>query len=139
MWCHDHSSRHTWSTSHTYRRVFDSPIEGLLDRLRAQGSKLVMEVPTIPRSRHYPEFNCETLPQTLRQAGIGDTHLTEPGGARHGQRDSPNMGWRNPSFRGYADDRQTPEFEVGLDTLMTAGEREPVILTVLEDTVHEAL
>lgn len=49
------------------------------------------------------------------------------------------MGWRNPSFRGYADDRQTPEFEVGLDTLMTAGEREPVILTVLVDTVRETL
>lgn len=49
------------------------------------------------------------------------------------------MGWRNPLFRGYADDRQTPEFEVGFDTLMTAGKREPVILTVLVDTVRETL
>ena len=114
------------------------PIDGLLDRLRAQGIKLVMEVPTIPRSRHYPEFNCETLPQTLRQTGIGDTHLPEPGGSACAAEFSEH-GLAQSLVPGICHDMQTPEFEVGLDTLMTAGEREPVILTVLEDTVHEAL
>ena len=115
------------------------PIDALLDRLRAQGIKRVINVQTIPRSRHHPPFNRETLSQTLHQDGIDDTHLPEPVGLRYAQRDFPNMGWRSTSFRGYADYMQTPEFEVGLDTLMTGGEREPVILTRLEDTVCETL
>ncbi|MDQ6735845.1 MAG: DUF488 domain-containing protein [Nitrospirota bacterium] len=108
------------------------PIEAFLDLLRAQGVKRVIDVRTIPRSRHNPQFNRETLPQTLRQAGIGYTHLPELGGLRHAQRDSPNMGWRNTSFRGYADYMQTPAFEAGLDTLMTAGEREPIVVMCAE-------
>ncbi|MGH7257427.1 MAG: DUF488 family protein [Nitrospiraceae bacterium] len=107
-------------------------IDAFLDLLRAQGIKRVMDVRTIPRSRHNPQSNRETLPQTLREAGIGYTHLPELGGLRHAQRDSPNLGWRNLSFRGYADYMQTPEFEVGLDQLMTAGEREPIVVMCAE-------
>jgi len=107
-------------------------IEVFLDLLRAQGVKRVIDVRTIPRSRHNPQFNRETLPLTLRQAGIGYTHLPELGGLRHARQDSPNMGWRNTSFRGYADYMQTPEFEVGLDTLMTAGERESIVVMCAE-------
>jgi uncharacterized protein (DUF488 family) len=107
-------------------------IEAFLDLLRAQGVKRVIDVRTIPRSRHNPQFSRETLSQTLRQAGIGYTHLPELGGLRHAQRDSPNMGWRNTSFRGYADYMQTPEFEAGLDTLMAAGEREPIVVMCAE-------
>jgi len=107
-------------------------IEALLDLLRAQGVKRVIDVRTIPRSRHNPQFNRETIPQTLRQARIGYTHLPELGGLRHARQDSPNMGWRNTSFRGYADYMQTPEFEAGLDTLMTAGEREPIVVMCAE-------
>ena len=107
-------------------------IEVFLDLLRAQGVKRVIDVRTIPRSRHNPQFNRETLPLALRQAGIGYTHLPELGGLRHARQDSPNMGWRNTSFRGYADYMQTPEFEVGLDTLMTAGERESIVVMCAE-------
>jgi len=107
-------------------------IEAFLDLLQAQGVKRVIDVRTIPRSRHNPQFNRETLPQMLRQAGIGYTHLPELGGLRHARQDSANMGWRNTSFRGYADYMQTPEFEVGLDTLMTAGEREPIVVMCAE-------
>jgi uncharacterized protein (DUF488 family) len=107
-------------------------IEAFLGLLRAQGVKRVIDVRTIPRSRQNPQFNRETLPQTLCQVGMGYTHLPELGGLRHGRRDSPNMGWRNTSFRGYADYMQTPEFEVGLDTLMTAGKREPIVVMCAE-------
>jgi uncharacterized protein (DUF488 family) len=107
-------------------------IEVFLDLLRAQGVKRVIDVRTIPRSRHNPQFNRETLPLTLRQAGIGYTHLPELGGLRHARQDSPNMGWRNTSFRGYADYMQTSEFEAGLDTLMAAGEREPIVVMCAE-------
>ena len=107
-------------------------IEAFLNLLRAQEVKRVIDVRTIPRSRHNPQFNRETLSETLRQAGIGYTHLSELGGLRHARRDSPNMGWRNNSFRGYADYMQTPEFEIGLNTLMTAGEREPIVIMCAE-------
>ena len=56
------------------------PIDGLLDRLRAQGIKLVMDVRTILRLRHHPEFNRETLPQTLRRDGIWRYSSTRTGG-----------------------------------------------------------
>lgn len=107
-------------------------IEAFLGLLRAQGVKRVIDVRTIPRSRQNPQFNRETLPQTLRQVGMGYTHLPELGGLRHARRVSTNMGWRNTSFRGYADYMQTPEFEVGLDTLMTAGKREPIVVMCAE-------
>ena len=61
------------------------PIDAFLDLPQAQGTKRVMDVRTIPRSRHNPQFNRETLPQALRQAGIGYTHLSELGGLRHAQ------------------------------------------------------
>ena len=108
------------------------PIDAFLDRLRAQGLKRVREVRTIPRSRQHPQFNCETLPHTLRQAGMGDTHLPKLGGLRHAKRDSPNRDWHNISFRGYADDLQTPALEVGLDTVMTARERESIVVMYAE-------
>jgi len=75
-------------------------------------------VRTVPRSRHNPQFNCDTLRETLRQAGIEYAHLAELGGLRKARTDSTNTGWRNPSFRGYADYMETPEFENGLARLM---------------------
>jgi uncharacterized protein (DUF488 family) len=75
-------------------------------------------VRTIPRSRHNPQFNRETLPAVLAQAGIGYAHLPELGGRRRPRPDSPNAGWRNDSFRGFADYMQTPEFAEGLRRLV---------------------
>jgi uncharacterized protein (DUF488 family) len=86
--------------------------------LRAHGIQRVVDVRTIPRSRHNPQFNRELLSTKLRSARIGYVHLGKLGGLRHARRDSPNMGWRNTSFRGFADYMQTPDFEKGLQRLM---------------------
>ena len=86
--------------------------------LRAHGIKRVIDVRSIPRSRHNPQFNRETLSAKLRSARIGYVHLRKLGGLRHARRDSPNMGWRNASFRGFADYMQTSDFEVGLHRLL---------------------
>jgi uncharacterized protein (DUF488 family) len=95
-----------------------------LEILRAQRVKRVIDVRSIPRSRHNPQFNRETLSTKLRAARIGYVHLRKLGGLRHARRDSSNMGWRNTSFRGFADYMQTPEFEAGLHRLMKlAGHR----------------
>jgi len=89
-----------------------------LDLLRAHRVKRIIDVRSIPRSRHNPQFNREILSAKLRSARIGYVHLRKLGGLRHARRDSPNMGWRNASFRGFADYMQTSEFESGLHRLL---------------------
>ena len=101
----------------------------LLDLLRAHGVKRVIDVRSIPRSRHNPQFNRETLARKLRSARIGYVHLQKLGGLRHTHRDSPNTGWRNPSFRGFADYMQTSEFEAGLHRLIKlAGQKRSAMM-----------
>jgi uncharacterized protein (DUF488 family) len=100
-----------------------------LEILRAHSIKRVVDVRSIPRSRHNPQFNRETLSRKLRAARIGYVHLRKLGGLRHARRDSPNMGWRNASFRGFADYMQTSEFEAGLLRLMKlAGQKKCAIM-----------
>src|ERR1700675_503562 len=109
-----HSTR-TWKT--------------FLDLLRAHRVKRVIDVRSIPRSRRNPQFNRETLSKKLRAARIGYVHLRKLGGLRHARRDSPNMGWRNSSFRGFADYMQTSEFAAGLHRLMKmAAEKRSAIM-----------
>ena len=79
--------------------------------------KLLVDVRTVPRSRHNPQFNRDALPDTLAAAGIGYLHLGELGGLRKPRKDSRNTGWRNLSFRGYADYMETQAFEDGLACL----------------------
>ena len=94
------------------------PWEEFRDILRAHGIQRLIDVRTVPRSRHNPQFNRDTLSKKLRNAKIGYVHLKSLGGLRRARRDSPNGGWRNASFRGYADYMQTPEFADGLQRLM---------------------
>lgn len=89
-----------------------------LEILRVHRVKRVIDIRSIPRSRHNPQFNKETLRTKLRSARIGYVHLRKLGGLRRARRDSPNMGWRNTSFRGFADYMQTPEFDAGLERLI---------------------
>ena len=86
--------------------------------LRAHHVARVIDVRSIPRSRHNPQFEQKTLRRKLRTAKIGYVHLRKLGGRRHARKDSVNMGWRNASFRGYADYMQTAEFETGLERLI---------------------
>jgi uncharacterized protein (DUF488 family) len=92
--------------------------KAFLELLRAHGVKRVIDVRSIPGSRRNPQFNRETLRTKLRAAKIGYVHLRKLGGLRHARRDSPNMGWRNTSFRGFADYMQTSEFDAGLQRLI---------------------
>jgi uncharacterized protein (DUF488 family) len=86
--------------------------------LEAHGVKLLVDVRTVPRSRHNPQFNRETLPATLEDAGIAYVHMPALGGLRKPRKDSANTAWRKDSFRGYADYMQTPEFAAALDGLI---------------------
>jgi uncharacterized protein (DUF488 family) len=86
----------------------------------------------VPRSRHNPQFNRDTLPAALKAAGISYAHVAGLGGFRHTHPGSLNMGWRNVSFRGFADYMQTPEFEENLMGLIEQASRERIALMCAE-------
>ncbi len=92
-------------------------LDGFVRLLQSRAVACVADVRTVPRSRHNPQFNRETLPEALRAYGIAYVSLPALGGLRHPRADSPNTGWRNASFRGFADYMATPEFAAGLGEL----------------------
>jgi uncharacterized protein (DUF488 family) len=94
------------------------PVERLIRILLAHSITMLVDIRRIPRSRHNPQFNSDALEKSLREGGIGYVHLNELGGLRRPAKDSKNTGWKNLSFRGYADYMQTEEFEAGLDRLI---------------------
>lgn len=108
------------------------PIEEFLAILKAHGVELLVDVRTVPRSRHNPQFNREVLPQSLTSAGIRYEHMPGLGGLRHPRKDSPNTGWRNLSFRGYADYMQTNEFVENLDVLQKWDQTQRVAIMCAE-------
>jgi uncharacterized protein (DUF488 family) len=101
--------------------------------LRHYGVATLVDVRTMPRSRHNPQFNLEELTTALPEAGIAYVHLARLGGLRRGLgADSPNTGWRNASFRAYADYMQTADFALGLDELHGIALKGPVALMCAE-------
>jgi uncharacterized protein (DUF488 family) len=94
------------------------PIERFIALLDAYGIRRLADVRTVPRSRRNPQFNADALASSLRAQNIEYVPLPALGGLRHASKDSPNTGWRNESFRGYADYMQTHAFEEGLDALI---------------------
>src|SRR6185312_1567059 len=92
----------------------------------------VVDVRTVPRSRHNPQFNKASLPLALKKVGLGYSHMPGLGGLRHAQRDSFNSGWRNASFRGFAGYMQTPEFKLSLEELIQLAKQERVALMCAE-------
>jgi uncharacterized protein (DUF488 family) len=107
-------------------------LEDFIDLLKIHGVKMIVDVRTVPRSRHNPQFNLEALPEALKSVSIGYKHMPGLGGLRHAQRDSPNMGWRNASFRGFADYMQTEAFEKNLEKLMGLVQRRRICLMCAE-------
>jgi uncharacterized protein (DUF488 family) len=108
------------------------PIEEFVRMLAAHGIRQLVDVRTIPRSRRNPQFNRENLPASLEAAGIGYLHMPGLGGLRHARKDSINTGWRNASFRGYADYMQTPEFDENLNDLMQLASKAPSAIMCAE-------
>jgi uncharacterized protein (DUF488 family) len=108
------------------------PIEEFIQILQAHGIRRLVDVRTIPKSRHNPQFEGEALARSLKSAGIEYTHLPGLGGLRHPRKDSINNGWRNASFRGYADYMQTPEFAANLDRLLAIAREAPTAIMCAE-------
>jgi len=107
-------------------------LEEFIGLLQAHAATRVVDARTIPRSRHNPQFNKDSLPDSLKKAGLGYVHMPGLGGLRHAKGDSVNMGWRNASFRGYADYMQTPEFGQNVKELIRLAEHERIAIMCAE-------
>lgn len=108
------------------------PIDEFVRLLKAHGVQRVVDVRTIPRSRHNPQFNRDQLSPALHRRKIHYRHMSGLGGLRRARPDSANAGWRNASFRGYADYMQTPEFEDSLAECIDLAKKERVVLMCAE-------
>ena len=107
-------------------------IEAFIELLVAHGVTQLVDVRTVPRSRHNSQFNVETLPGRVAAVNIGYAHAPGLGGFRRSTPDSPNVGWRNLSFRGYADYMQTADFADNLVSLIELAQRDRVALMCAE-------
>jgi uncharacterized protein (DUF488 family) len=108
------------------------PIDSFIELLVSNNIVRVLDVRTVPRSRHNPQFNRDALPASLEAAGIAYSHLQGLGGLRHAHIDSLNLGWHNLSFRGYADYMQTPEFAENVEQVAKLAATERCVLMCAE-------
>jgi uncharacterized protein (DUF488 family) len=106
--------------------------EEFIELLQSNGVRQILDIRTIPKSRRNPQFNSDSLAMSLGAVGIGYVHMKELGGLRHAKADSINIGWRNASFRGYADYMQTPEFAKALDHAIVLAKKTPSALMCAE-------
>src|SRR5258706_12591240 len=107
-------------------------LEEFLAILAEYQIKLVVDVRTVPRSRRVPQFNIDNLSDFLPRHQIEYLHMPALGGLRKTHPDSPNTGWRNHSFRGYADYMQPPPLECGLNELFDQASKRPTAIMCAE-------
>lgn len=108
------------------------PIGDFVHLLHAHGVEQLIDVRTIPKSRRNPQFNREELAKSLEREHIAYHHFPDLGGLRHARKDSLNTGWKNASFRGYADYMQSAPFEEGLSGLIDAAKAKPTVIMCAE-------
>lgn len=108
------------------------PLAEFIALLAAHSVTRLIDVRSVPRSRHNPQFNGDTLPVALEAAGIHYEHIAGLGGFRHTSSESLNLGWQNASFRGYADYMQSAEFAQNLASLMKLAKQERVAIMCAE-------
>ncbi|PYI65232.1 DNA repair protein [Arthrobacter livingstonensis] len=108
------------------------PIDEFIALLKAHGVKKLVDVRTIAKSRRNPQFMEESLAASLRAEGLTYRRAKALGGLRHVRKDSPNGGWRNKSFQGYADYMQTTEFAEAVDALVDRAKHSDLVIMCAE-------
>lgn len=101
-----------WTIGHSTRDFAD-----FVTMLQSFQIEILADVRSYPGSRKFPQFNKESLQQTLPENGIEYVHLSKLGGRRKVQEDSKNTAWRDPAFRGFADYMDTEDFREGMEEL----------------------
>lgn len=108
------------------------PFEKFLEMLLAHGIELVADVRTVPRSSHNPQYNSDVLAAGLRENNIVYRPFPALGGLRHPRKESPNRGWRNDTFRGFADYMQRSEFGKAIEELIALTREQEVVVLCAE-------
>ena len=108
------------------------PIERFVALLTSYGIDCLADVRTVPRSRHNPQFNADALEASLGAAAIEYVPMPALGGLRRPDKNSINAGWRNTSFRGYADYMQTDAFRDALEALIGLSREKRVAIMCAE-------
>jgi uncharacterized protein (DUF488 family) len=108
------------------------PIERFVALLKVYDIERLVDIRTIPGSRHNPQFNDTALADTLKAEHLEYLHMRALGGLRRARKDSPNTGWRNANFRGYADYMQTEAFQNALESLIDMSRRKRVAIMCAE-------
>ena len=108
------------------------PIERFIALLKTYGVELLADIRTVPHSRHNPQFNDTAMADSLTAAHLEYVPMAALGGLRHTRQDSTNTGWRNKSFRGYADYMQTEEFQDALEVLTKMSRQKRVAIMCAE-------
>ena len=116
---HNRSSAVTKMAFDTYTMGFSNRTwEQTIEILRAFHIRRLVDIRTLPGSKHTPWFNLEHLKAALPANGVEYIHMKNLGGLRKPRKESTlNSAWQNTGFRGYADYMQTEEFEVALAEL----------------------
>lgn len=107
-------------------------IEKFIDMLQAHNIEEIVDVRSIPKSRHNPQFSQDNLKVSLEKVDINYKHLKQLGGLRRTVKESLNLAWHNTSFRGYADYMSSEEFEEGLETLVNIARSKTVAVMCAE-------
>lgn len=97
------------------------PIERFIALLQDYGIARLVDIRTVPGSRHNSQYAAGVLASSLAAAQLDYVHMAELGGFRHARKDSINTGWRNKSFRGYADYMQSDAFGDAVERLIAMG------------------
>jgi uncharacterized protein (DUF488 family) len=108
------------------------PFDDFVAMLKAHNVSQLADVRTVPKSRRVPQYNTESLAKELPKRGIDYVHLKSLGGLRHARKDSINTGWRNASFRGYADYMGTQDFQQGIDRLLDLARTKRTVIMCAE-------
>jgi uncharacterized protein (DUF488 family) len=107
-------------------------IEKFIQCLKGHQVQLLVDIRTIPKSAKNPQYNQDSLRDAMAEVGIEYIHLKSLGGLRRTIKESKNIGWENPSFRGFADYMQTTEFEDALNNLIELGRQKQAAIMCAE-------
>lgn len=108
------------------------PIEETVAILQNYVIAVLIDVRKIPRSARNPQYHRQMLEASLRAAGIAYSHWPELGGLRRPAADSPNHGWKNKGFRGYADYMLTEDFEAAIERLVRQARSQTTVILCAE-------
>lgn len=107
-------------------------IENFITLMKTYKIETVVDVRTIAGSSYNPQYNQKNLDKSLSENNISYIRLERLGGLRHTTKESINMGWKNKSFRGYADYMQTSEFEDGIKELIAIAKKKQIVIMCAE-------